>query len=219
MLARKEVSNGFPQGGERITFDVILDADAYPGEFFAWHQFEFNLVFLSPTGVIENNQIIIPNESPVQTAPSETPFGPQGNRDDFEGRRPGFQAFSGSNNGGFRFSPGAADFYDNQRLTSIAGGGAISGRQQSFVEPEQNFGINLSRELTVFRFSMIYDNNDTFFNVRFQDIKLSVYNSSDTGDFDTITNFTTSRGELFPTPGACAALGIAALIATRRRRL
>jgi len=205
--------------GALVTVDVVLDATNYAGAFFAWQQYNFNVTLSGDAGVVEAGQINIPAESPVQVAPSLTPFGPQGGTDNWEGRRPGFQAFSGSNNGGSRFGPGAADTALDGLLTSTAGGGTIGGRQQSFTTPEDNFGINVDPQYGAFRFSFVYEEADGVVTVDLSDVVLNVYNSDTSADNDFLSNFSITPAIIgIPAPASAALLGLGGLVATRRRR-
>ena len=218
-LARVVADNATPADGDTVTIDVILDATDYTGDFFAWQQYNFNVTLTGDAGTVEAGQINVPAESPVDVAPSETPFGSQGAAENFEGRRPGFQAFSGSNNGGSRFGPGAADTAEDGLLTSLAGGGSSGGRQQSFTTPEDNFGINIDREYTAFRFSIINREADGFFTVNLSAVVLNVYNSDTSADSDFISNFAIAPAIVgVPAPASAALLGLGGLAAARRRR-
>ena len=218
-LARVVADNATPADGDTVTIDVILDATDYTGDFFAWQQYNFNVTLTGDAGTVEAGQINVPAESPVDVAPSETPFGSQGAAENFEGRRPGFQAFSGSNNGGSRFGPGAADTANDGELTSAAGGGSIGGRQQSFTTPEDNFGINVDRQYGAFRFSFVYEAADGIVTVDLADLVLNAYNSDASADSDFISNFAIAPAIVgVPAPASAALLGLGGLAAARRRR-
>ncbi|MEM7755641.1 MAG: hypothetical protein AAF297_08395 [Planctomycetota bacterium] len=207
--------------GSLVTVDVILDATNYAGAFFAWQQYNFNVTLSGDAGTVEAGQINVPSESPVDTADSLTPFGLQaaGNANGFEGRRPGFGPFSGSNNGGSRFGPGAADTAADGLLTSTAGGGSIGGRQQSFTTPEDNFGINVDPEYGAFRFSFVYEEADGVVTIDLADVVLNVYNSDTSADSDFLANFSIAPALVgIPAPASAALLGLGGLVATRRRR-
>ncbi|MEM7755640.1 MAG: hypothetical protein AAF297_08390 [Planctomycetota bacterium] len=210
-----------PADGDTVDIEIILDATDYTGDFFAWQQYNFNVTLTGDAGTVEAGQINVPSESPTDTADSLTPFGnqPASNANGFNGRRPGFGAFSGSNNGGSRFGPGAADTANDGELTSVAGGGSIGGRQQAFTTPEDNFGISVDPQYAAFRFSFVYEAADGIVTVDLADVVLNAYNSDVSADSDFISNFAIAPAIVgIPAPASAALLGLGGLAAARRRR-
>lgn len=220
-----------------VTISVLLDAKDLPGQFFAWAGYRFNAELINARDesvTIPADAVTVPTESPIQVAPSESPFGPQGGTDNFIGRRPGFQAFSSNVNGGSRSAIGAA----SQVVATPDGGaeisnetGFIAGFQQPFTSPGNNFGINIDRDYEAFRFRYQHDSDFGIVGVRFTFLELYVYPTEDSLQPVALGNFlgfgTDFRIDpqspdlnlfVIPAPASAAVLLTAPLLATRRRR-
>ena len=222
-------SNSFPADGEAVAVDVVLDATGYSGDFYAWHEYSFNIRILASGDTSTIGDAITTSEDMFQLAGTESPLGvfmpalvaPA--RAWESGRRPGvFFPGNGNMNGGNQFGPGVADLVTNTMISSSAG--SISGRQAADAggQPEINGFIHIGRVYEVFRFQFTYSERMGELCFELIDGNATAYTDQmGTQDVELASDarfLLALGGSCVPSPGAVCPIAIAGLAAMRRRR-
>lgn len=211
--------------GETLTFDIVLDATRYTGDFFAWHSFEFEIYYAADGSRQDIGNAIggVLDESNFAETADTTGFA-AGGLAWTGGRRPGAFPGSASDIGGSRFGDTLADIVNDRRIGSTRG--LIAGRQQAFTAPENNPLINSNRVYEAFRFEFTYDQGFGSMVFLLGNVRASVYTSEGTVesavdvDLLSVGSWSTGiyEGPLPPAPGTVSALAVAGVVASRRRR-
>ncbi len=212
-------SNPLPVYGEVITLDVVLDATSYAGEFFAWHEFQFNIDMTTnrdPVGLaaaVGGNLL----ETDILETADTTGFA-AGGRVWTGGRRPGALPGSASNNGGSRFGPQLADVVTDTFIGSSVGDGTISGRQQSPAAPEHNALINSNRVYEIFRFQLTYSREVQFASFFLTNVSVNLFTDPAGNNVFVQDQMFISGFGFIPAPGVVPVLLVGGVLAGRRRR-
>ena len=217
------VSNCSPSDGETVTLDVVLDATSYAGDFFAWHEFSFNIGYsMRGPNADAFADAVTASDEPGKSAPSDTTgdgnanFGPFGGAWE-TGRRPGAFPGAGALAGGVQSGPSDVVITDTQITTTS---GSISGRQAS-PGAEGNVNIHQGRVFEVFRFSLVYSFSDfSFIDFYLEDLVVSAYTTPGSDVSEIVTPIDVGRVSVpcIPAPAtAPVLLGFAFGLARRRR--
>ncbi|MEL7472788.1 MAG: hypothetical protein AAGK04_05665 [Planctomycetota bacterium] len=199
--------------GDTFVVDVVLDATGYQGDFFAWHQYNFNINMSGPATASDIGGDLA--ESDFLETADTTGVGAAGNAWT-GGRRPGAFPGSASNNGGNRFGGDTGSVVSDSGITGPAA--TIGGRQQAPAAPENNSLINQSRQYEVYRFQYTYNGNDGLVEFTLADAVINVYPALGAFNEFIAADQIGSVSFGIPTPATAGILGLGGLVAARRRR-